>query len=282
MLSSVGAAGTGVTRQQPLSAATHRWSEEKAGSLSTSTDDYNKRSRELSTTITPGSAPVSRRERRSTSGESVTTTDQKHLAGFQPKLHVQSSRHEHGGSTENVNARGNGKSGRTPDRNTRRLNQSHKAVRSVSASESSPEDINDKQQSAQYERSSGVDSISSRRSASDIHFSESSSRRSSCRRSFQKQTTDQSVYLSADDACLSPWSQQRRYSSESSDASDTSGTSGTPRLALKEETEDIGEYGTSLLPSTRRRQSFRSSRSSHFYEVDGSDGYYDAADQPSK
>ncbi|XP_045028997.1 uncharacterized protein LOC116921958 isoform X2 [Daphnia magna] len=260
MLSSIGAAGTGVTRQQPLSAAAHRWSEEKAGSLSTSTDDYNKRSKELS--ATPGSAPVSRRERRSTSGESVTTADQKHLSGFQSKLHVQPSRKDYGGSTENVNSRGNGSGGRTPDRNPRRTNQSHKAVRSVSASESSPEDVADKQHSQQYERNS-----------------ETLSRRSSCRRSFQKQTTDQSLYLSADDACLSPWSQQRRYSSESSDASDTSGTSATARLVSQEETEEVGEYCTSLLPSTRRRQSFRSHRTCHFYDVDGSDVYYDAEDQ---
>lgn len=263
MLSSIGAAGTGVTRQQPLSAAAHRWSEEKAGSLSTSTDDYNKRSKELS--ATPGSAPVSRRERRSTSGESVTTADQKHLSGFQSKLHVQPSRKDYGGSTENVNSRGNGSGGRTPDRNPRRTNQSHKAVRSVSASESSPEDVADKQHSQQYERNS-----------------ETLSRRSSCRRSFQKQTTDQSLYLSADDACLSPWSQQRRYSSESSDASDTSGTSATARLVSQEETEEVGEYCTSLLPSTRRRQSFRSHRTCHFYDVDGSDVYYDAEDQSSK
>ncbi len=285
MLTSTGAAGTGVTRQQPISAMAHRWSEEKPGSLSITPDDYNKRS----SAQTPGSAPVHRRERRSTSGESgisCSGQDQsRHSAAVQPSLQVESSRHSYGKSIEMSGIDNthilNGRRSRdgsltpTPGRTTNRLDQPHETGRSVSASESSPEDMSEQQKMQQYERDSGAGSSISRRSANDIHFGDSSSsRRSSSRRSFQKQMRDQSVYLSADDACLSRWSQQRRYSSESSDASDTSGASGTPRRPSQEESDEVGGgYGSSLLPSTRRRLSFRSNRTRHFYDADGSEGY---------
>ena len=283
LTATTGAAGTGVTRQQPTTisaTAAHRWSEEKPSSISAS-DEYNKRPNAQM----PGSAPVHRRERRSTSGESGgICTDQRHSAGvIPPSLQVlESSRHSnYGKSIDNIHIL-NGRRSRegsltpTPGRNTNRLDQPHHETgRSVSASESSPEEMSDQQQKMQqqYERDSGAGSSISRRSANDIHFGDSSSsRRSSCRRSFQKQMRDQSLYLSADDACLSRWSQQRRYSSESSDASDTSGASGTPRRPSQEENDEVG-YGSSLLPSTRRRLSFRSNRTRHFYDADGSECY---------
>lgn len=282
MLTTAGAAGTGVTRQ-PTSAVSHRWSEEKPGSLSTFPDDYNKRSKEPNIQ-TPGSAPVSRRERRSTSGESGILIDQKNTSAAQ-SLQTDSSRPSgFGNSTNNAlsfnETRCVGSVSRTPSRKPSRLDQPHDTARSISASESSPEDLVDQQKNVHYDRDSG---ISSRRSTADIQPSEPLSRRSSCRQSFQKQMRDQSVYLSADDACLSRWNQQRRYSSESSDASETGGGAPrTPRRPSQEETDEVGcGYGTTLLPSTRRRLSFRSNRTRHFYDVDGSDSY-EACEQSGK
>lgn len=268
MLSIQGIEGTGVARQQSTTMA-HRWSEEKNNSHSMSNDDYNKRSKVLGTNITPGSAPVSRRERRSTSGESGVSSDQKYLTNVPPMIQVESNKYGHGKSMEQIHiTNGRGNEQRISDRSPNRLNQPREIVRSISASESSPEEMTETKK--QYEREVG--SINSRKSASDIYFTESSSRRSSCRRSFQNQTRDQTVYLSADDASLSRLNPQRRYSSESSDASDTSGTSGTQRRTSQEETEEVGCYRASLLPSTRRRLSFRSNRTCHFYDFDGTDG----------
>lgn len=267
MISNQGIAGTALARQKPSTLIAHRWSEEKTSSLSMSSDDYNKRSREPSNQIAPGSAPVSRRERRSTSGGSGTSTDQKYLVNVQHMLQTESFNHVQGKSIEQshiINDKGNRQ--RISDRSPTHLNQPQDVVRCTSASESSPEEMTESVK--QYER--GI--VISRKSASDIHFSESSSRRSSCRRSFQNPTRDQSVYLSADDASLSRLNQQRRYSSESSDASDASGT-GTQRRTSQEENEESGYYGASLLPSTRRRLSFRSNRTCHFYDIDGTETY---------
>ena len=277
MLSNQGMGGTGITRKQPTTIA-HRWSEEKTSSHSMSNDDYNKRSTLLGTQITPGSAPVSRRERRSTSGETGISSDQKHLGNVPPIIQVESNKYGHGKSMEQLHAtNGRENEQRIHDRSPNLLNQPHEIVRSISASESSPEEITETNK--QYEREAG--SIISRRSASDIYFTDSSTHRSSCRRSFQNQTRDQSVYLSADDASLCRLNPQRRYSSESSDASDGSGTSGTQRRTSQEETEDVGCYRASLLPSTRRRLSFRSNRTCHFYDIDGVENH-DAEGQSGK
>lgn len=272
MLTSSGTANTGITRQQPISPIPHRWSEEKPSSLSTSSEDYNKRSKD-SEVQTPGSAPVSRRERRSTSGEGSACAKQKHFSALQPSLQVETSRHSQEKNSLHIhNGRRNGSLCRTPGRNTNWLDQPHDMTRSVSASESSPEENCDQQRKMHYDRDNIAGNSASWRNSTEVYSSDSTTRRSSSRRSFQKQIQDQSVYLSADDACLSRWSQQRRYSSESSDASDTSCTSGTPRRPSQEDSEDInGGYGSSLLPSTRRRLSFRSNRTRHLYDPDGND-----------
>lgn len=239
-----------------------------------STDDYNKRSRDPSPHATPGSAPVSRRERRSYSGESGFSTDQNYLANVQPMLQAESYKYGQGMSSEQshvINERGNGQ--RIPERSPSHLSQVNDILRSTSASESSQEEMTETLK--QYQRGITI----SRNIAPDIHCSESSTRRSSSRRSFQNQTRDQSVFLSADDASFSRINQQRRYSSESSDASDGGNTSGTQRRTSQEENEDSGGYGSSLLPSTRRRLSFRSNRTCHFYDIDGTESY--AADEQS-
>ena len=292
---SASGAGAGVNRQAARSsAAHHRWSEEKPVSLSITSDDYSRKSLEANPP-TPGSAPVSRRERRSTSGESGVYSDRKHSTALvQPSLQVDLSKRSLATSIDNIynfnGTRGGGSADASghritsPGRKANRLDQPHEARRSISASESSPEDANDQQHRHYDGRDSGcagslTASSSSRRSTCDVvHYGESSSRRSSCRQSFQKQSRgDQSLYLSADDAaCLSPWSQQRRYSSESSDASESGATApGTPRRPSQEDPDEFSSsgYGSSLVPSSRRRLSFRSNRTRHLYDADGADGF---------
>jgi hypothetical protein len=189
-------------------------------------------------------------------------------------LQAESYKYGQGISSEQshvINERGNGQ--RIPERSPSHLSQVNDILRSTSASESSQEEMTETLK--QYQRGITI----SRNIAPDIHCSESSTRRSSSRRSFQNQTRDQSVFLSTDDASFSRMNQQRRYSSESSDASDGGNTSGTQRRTSQEENEDSGGYGSSLLPSTRRRLSFRSNRTCHFYDIDGTESY--AADKQS-
>ena len=265
----------------------HRWSEEKPSSLSMATEDYNKRTREdpLSGNLPPGSVPVARRERRSAADEYlIVRGDLTHLM----TVEQQQTRHSnHGRSVEDF--RGLNGSVRQASRSASRLDQPPPLASanprvlsstSISASESSPDEVIDQHQ---YHQQRPSQPRGPRRSvAGDGSFSGSvspSHYNSASRRSFQHQPRDQSLYLSADDACLSRW-QPRRYSSESSDASDISASNSSLQRRSQDDVEEaaVGGSSTSLLPSTRRRMSFRSSRTRHFYDADGSDGY-DADEQ---
>lgn len=201
--------------------------------------------------LTPRGSPSStpRRERRFTSSDN--DVKQAPIIQPPPELRLQ---HYPGHGVEDVRRASNGSRGQL-DRPV--IKTSVLTSTSVSASESSPEEVDH---------------------GADHQRAHSTGR--SCRRSYQQQPRDQSIYLSADDACFSRWHQQRRYSSESSDASESSSVPIGQRSRHNSNVapEDAAAASSSLLHSNRRRLSFRTSRSRHFFDGDGSDGY-DADEQ---
>ena len=266
----------------------HRWSEEKPSSLSMATDECNKRTgRELDSlsgnNLPLGSVPVSRRERRSAADEYlIVRGDLNHLMTVEQQ---QTRQHNSNYGRSFDDFRGLNGSVRQASRSASRLDQPPPTASkprvlsstsiSASASESSPDEVTDQHQHQQRpqqprgpRRSVAGDGSLSGSVSPASHYSAN-------RRSFQHQPRDQSLYLSADDACLSRWQRSdRRYSSESSDASDISASNSSLQRRYQDDVEDaVAGSSTSLLPSTRRRMSFRSSRSRHFYDAEGSDSY---------
>ena len=234
------------------SRSSHGWSVDKQLSINL---EQEKKTTDQHCTPTPRGSPSStpRRERRFTSSDNDNDLKNTPVVQPPPELRLQ---HYHGHSVEDVRRASN--SSRT-QLDQPIIKTSVLTSTSVSASESSPEE-GDHGAIRQRDHSTGR----------------------SCRRSYRQQPRDQSIYLSADDACFSRWHQQRRYSSESSDASESSSVPIVHRSRHNSnaalEDAAAGSGSSPLLHSNRRRLFFRSSRSRHFFDGDGSDGY-DADEQ---
>ena len=215
----------------------------RSGGASQRWSDQNRASAEDVHLMAPCSAPVLRRDRRH-STRSTTSTSNDPTPIKDQKICVHSVE-----DLRNVHPERRKKTPSVSNLATHKTSMVKRPTSSTSASESSLED-----QFHHHHRDL---------SPHDARLSKS---RDTC------------LYLSADDACLAS-RRDRRYSSESSDTSEASSPMAHRRIDCRPDVETFSTSSTAcLLPSTRRRLSFRAKWSRPFYDVDTSDGY-DADEQ---